>query len=74
MLEAIHKNKLRTQELRKQMIEMNKKQQKAYEKIFIAFIVLGIVIILMLLNIIRNKGIMDCIKSGHNIEFCETMD
>ena len=74
MLEAIHENKLRTQELRKQMIEMNKKQQKAYEKIFIAFIVIGIVISLMLLNMIRNKGIMDCIKSGHNIEFCETMD
>ena len=74
MLEAIHENKLRTQELRKQMIEMNIKQQKAYEKIFIAFIVIGIVISLMLLNMIRNKGIMDCIKSGHNIEFCETMD
>lgn len=74
MLEAIHENKLRTQELRKQMIEMNKKQQKAYEKIFITFIVLGIVISLMLLNMIRNKGIMDCVKSGHNIEFCETMD
>lgn len=74
MLEAIHENKLRTQELRKQMIEMSKKQQKTYEKIFIAFIVLGIVISLMLLNMIRNKGIMDCIKSGHNIEFCETMD
>ena len=74
MLEAIHENKLRTQELRKQMIEMNKKQQKTYEKIFIAFIVLGIVISLMLLNMIRNKGIMDCVKSGHNIEFCETMD
>ena len=74
MLEKIHENRIRTQELRKQMIEMEKKQQKAYEKIAVGFIILGLAVIIMLLHISRTNGIMECVKSGHNIEFCETMD
>lgn len=74
MLETIHENRIRTQELRKQMIEMEKKQQKIYEKIVIGFVALGLVLSIMLLNMARTSGIMNCVKSGHNIEFCETMD
>lgn len=70
MLEAIHENQKRTQELKKMIIKMEEKRIKRQERNILLTCLLTLVILATILLLFSNHDIDDCVKKGYSENYC----
>lgn len=70
MLEAIHENRKRTQELKAMIIRMEEKRIKRQERNLLLTCLLTLVILATVLLLFSNHGIENCMKKGYSENYC----
>lgn len=70
MLEAIHENRKRTQELKALIIRMEEKRIKRQERNILLMCGLTLVILLAVLVLFGNDDIQKCVKKGYSQNYC----
>lgn len=70
MLEAIHENKLKTQELKKMIIKMEEKRIKRQERNLLLMCGLTFIILIIVLLLFSNRNMDDCLKKGYSESYC----